>query len=145
MDIEYVIEKWDRRHEAEANRSPSRIPLRRASDRTVYGWQCAHCGACWKVYQNQSHREGCGPHLIDIRRLRKGRRVVHAKHGAGTVVSTRRDRVSSGLQDGEVTVRFDRRGTERTLPLRGDVALRRGELLDIPPALLAGAGQGGKR
>ncbi len=139
--IEFVIEKWDRRHEAEAKRHPSRIPLRRESDRTVYSWQCAHCGGCWKVYQSPSHHPDCGPHLIDLRKLRKGRRVVHADHGVGTVVSVRRDREPSGLQDGHVTVLFDRgdrRRRERRLSMRGEAWCPEvGVWRETPPAMLA--------
>lgn len=128
--IHYITDKWDRAHEEEANRSPSLIPLRRECDRTVYSWQCAHCGECWKVYQGSSHHPDCGPHLIDLRKLRKGRRVVHAEHGVGTIVSMRRDKKKNGLQDGYVKVRFDRRSKPRTYPLRGGFRV-------IPPALLA--------
>lgn len=140
--MDYRVKQWG---QAGEKRWPTRIPLRRTSlgDHSIYAWQCAHCGSCWKVYQNPSHEPGCGPHLIDLRKLRKGRRVVHAEYGIGTVASMSRRREKTGLQVGYVTVRFDRRRMTRKLPMRRDVVVTAGSFRDIPPALLAGVGRTG--
>jgi len=94
-------------------KASGRIAIRSEHDGAVYAWQCAHCGAAWKIYQQSSHHTGCGSHLIDLRKLRQGRRVRHARHGLGTVLSICRERKTNGAQKGTVDVLFDRGGVER--------------------------------
>jgi len=120
------------------------IPLRRELGGTVYAWQCAKCGAAWKVYQSQCHYPDCGAHLIDMRKLRKGRRVKHTNHGLGTVMSVRRERNPNGRQDGTISVLFDRDRETRTMWLRPTVVtprtalgkIRRGAWWEEPAANL---------
>jgi len=94
-------------------KAAGRIAIRSEHDGAVYAWQCAGCGAAWKIYQQPSHYAGCGPHLLDLRKLRQGKRVRHARHGLGTVQSVRRERKTNGAQRGTVNVLFDREGTRR--------------------------------
>ena len=94
-------------------KASGRIAIRSEHDGTVYAYQCAGCGAAWKIYQQPSHYAGCGPRLVDLRKLRKGRRVRHARHGLGTVLSIRRERKTNGAQKGTVDVLFDLEGVKR--------------------------------